>query len=429
MLLITIDIYADDPGRGAPVLLFAALVLAGYVVLALAPKVLRGAGVTMILIGVPAALGWWILPKADTFADVRPFLLLTILGMALCWLAPLSRGRVVFVAVLLVVVWLWLLGEVGGNDAYSAAPVPSPPAHTMFSVTAFTSGRASVQLDDLDPNDPLYPLAEQCDGGDMRSCDILYREAPLGSDFRDFGASCGNTFAGEAGSCADSESLLTPPTFSPVPVPVPTPRVGLTSSNDKSFEIGMVSLLVGVAFLFGLFGFDRRGYRAFATAFVVPAGLALFTGTGSLGNAAHHAWVGGLLTFFAGLLFGAVGHMTRRRFTAWGGGVAAAIGVVTIALDVAHVSNSTSSENVKLAGPGLIVIAFGAGLVVVAYGIALILDGRVGGRGRGAVAGGSGAPAPAPVGAVAGPPRPESPPLWPPAPPTLPAPPPSPPAP
>jgi hypothetical protein len=416
-LLITVDIYADHPGRSAEVALFAALIVVGYVVLAALPPVLRGAGVTMIVIGVPAALAWWLLPHAKSFSDVRPFLVLTIFGLGVCWVVPLSRGRVVFVGVALVVLWLWMIGEAGGNDAYSAAPIPSPPAHSMFSLAAF-GGRSSVALGDLDSSDPLYPLAESCDGGDMSACDSLYRSAPFGSDFRSFGGSCGNTFIGTPGFCANSSSSLSP---------FPRPRVSLASRNDKSFEIGAVSLLLGLAYLAGLYVFDRRGLDAFATAFVVPGALALFTGTTTLGNAAHHAWIGGLLTFAVGLVLGVVGHRTGRRFTAWAGGLGAAIGAVTIALDVSHVSRSTSSDNVKLAGPGLIVIAFGVGLVAVAYIVAALLEGPrpvVSSRGPG----GPGAPAvvagvaPESVGARVGDPAPSSPATWPVAPPAPPSP-------
>jgi hypothetical protein len=106
---------------------------------------------------------------------------------------------------------------------------------------------------------------------------------------------------------------------------------------------------------------------------VLPAGLALFTGTQLLGNAADHVWVGGALTFAAGLLFGFVGHLGSRRFTTWAGGFAAGVGAISVALDVSGISD-TSTENVKLAGPGLLVIAFGAGLVALAYAVSQMLD-------------------------------------------------------
>jgi hypothetical protein len=110
-----------------------------------------------------------------------------------------------------------------------------------------------------------------------------------------------------------------------------------------------------------------------ATAFVVPGFVALLSGTESLGLAAHHAWVGGLLTLVAGLGIGFVGDRTKRRFTTWAGAVAAAFGTLTVALDTAHISRAFGASNVKLAGPGLIVIGFGVGLVALAVVLAGLL--------------------------------------------------------
>ena len=59
---------------------------------------MHAAAITVIVAGVPGMLGWWILPHAHRFADVRPFLILVILAWAACWLAPLTRGRTIFVA-------------------------------------------------------------------------------------------------------------------------------------------------------------------------------------------------------------------------------------------------------------------------------------------------------------------------------------------
>ncbi len=48
-----------------------------------------------------------------------------------------------------------------------------------------------VTLDDLDPTDPLYPLAVACDGGDLGVCDELWSRAEPGSDFEAFAESPG----------------------------------------------------------------------------------------------------------------------------------------------------------------------------------------------------------------------------------------------
>src|SRR5262249_38979774 len=158
------------------------------------------------------------------FADIRPFLILTIVGLGLCWIAPLTRGKAIFVGVALVVLWLWMIGEAAGTDAYSAAPIPSPPAPTTFSLSAF-SEQASVSLHDLDPTDPLYPLAQECASGDNAACDSLYISATSGSDFQEFAASCGGTFAGPPGDC-EGLSSTSPSTFPSTLNPRQLPRVG-----------------------------------------------------------------------------------------------------------------------------------------------------------------------------------------------------------
>ncbi|MCU1466781.1 MAG: hypothetical protein JWM72_2709 [Actinomycetia bacterium] len=78
--------------------------------------------------------------------------------------------------------------------------------------------------------------------------------------------------------------------------------------------------------------------------------MALLSGTESLGNAAHHAWVEGLLTLVAGIGIGFVVDRTKRRFTTWAGAVAAGFGTLTVALDTAHISRTFGTSNVKLMG-------------------------------------------------------------------------------
>ena len=94
-----------------------------------------------------------------------------------------------------------MIGEAAGNDAYSAAPIPSPPAHTIFSLSAL---HADVTLLDLDPTDPLYPIALQCDVTHGTACDTLFDQSDPGSDFNEFGDTCGDTQpAGSGDQCAD----------------------------------------------------------------------------------------------------------------------------------------------------------------------------------------------------------------------------------
>ena len=83
----SIDFYTKGHGRWLGIALFAVLIAVGYLALGLLPRETHPAAVTMIVAGVPGAIGWWLLPHAHRFADVRPFIILTIV----VWAAMLVR--------------------------------------------------------------------------------------------------------------------------------------------------------------------------------------------------------------------------------------------------------------------------------------------------------------------------------------------------
>jgi hypothetical protein len=375
VLLLSFDLNTHGHGRWPGIALFAALVAIGYLVLGLLPRETHPAAVTLIVAGVPGAVGWWLLPHAHRFADIRPFLILTIVLWAACFVVPRTRGRTIFVGVVLLLFWLWILGEVAGTDAYSAAPIPSPPARTTFSLSAL---HQQVSLGDLDPSNPLYPVALQCSEGFGSACDNLYNQSEPGSNYQDFADTCGNRQpAGSGDQCTELEGGFS--------LPTPTPPFGSTPStfpggilpgnvgagtSDKSLEIGFVSLLFGIVYVGALAVLDRRRWHGFATAFVIPGIVALFTGTEVLGNAAHHLWVGGILTLVAGVAVALVGDFGGRRFTTWAGGVFGAFGVYLFAGDVTNFKKSFGNINPNLSRPAWITIAFGVALVALAWLIA-----------------------------------------------------------
>ncbi len=374
VLLLTIDMNTHGHGRWPGIALFAVLVAVGYLALGLLPRQLHPAAVTLIVAGVPGAVGWWILPHAHRFADIRPFLILTIVLWVACFIVPRTRGRTIFVAAVLLLFWLWMLGEAAGTDAYSAAPIPSPPAHTTFSLSAL---HGEISLTNLDPTNPLYPIALQCNTGSGSACDNVYDNAEPGSDFEQFGDTCGNTQpAGSGDQCAQlSSGGFNGGTFGTAPSTFPggiVPGTVGNGSSDKSLEIGLVSLLFGIVYVGTLWALDRRRLHGFGTAFVIPGFYALFTGTEVLGNAAHHVWVGGLLTLVGGIAFALVGDFGGRRFSAWAGGVAAAVGVYLFAGDVTNFKKSFGDFNPNVARPAWITIGFGVALVALAWMIASV---------------------------------------------------------
>jgi hypothetical protein len=75
-------------------------------------------------------------------------------------------------------------------------------------------------------------------------------------------------------------------------------------------------------------------------------------------------------------VFGVVGHVGERRFTAWFSGFMAVVGALVIAADISDATTSDNSESLQLITPGFIVIGFGVALVAVAYLLTQFLEGR-----------------------------------------------------
>jgi len=85
--------------------------------------------------------------------------------------------------------------DCGGNDGESA----------------LYCSDSSQSSDDPEPqaygDDPeLDALYDACDGGDYASCDELYWSSALGSEYEDFGLTCGNRIESSGLSCEDAVS-------------------------------------------------------------------------------------------------------------------------------------------------------------------------------------------------------------------------------
>ena len=71
---------------------------------------------------------------------------------------------------------------------------------------AAVAAQAVVDLDalarDLGDDPQLDALAEECFDGDPSSCDDLYRDSDVGSDYEEYGGTCGGrTGSGQLGGC------------------------------------------------------------------------------------------------------------------------------------------------------------------------------------------------------------------------------------
>jgi hypothetical protein len=367
LLLIGINEYANTSSRWPGALLFAGLAVVAYFLVGVVPGSVRPSCIAAFAVAVPVCFGFIFIPKVHSFGDLRPFFFLTIGVWVIAWIVPRTTARPLFIALALLLFWLWMLGEVAGTSAYSpsAAPVPAPP---YLTAADFSHRAAQVSINQLDPNDPLYPTARECANGDNAACDSLYNSADPGTLFSTFGRTCGGRQPGASGGECDLSSSS------------PTPRFGgLTTSRprDKTTEIGVVSTLLGIIYLGALMLLDRNRYLGLGTAFVIPGILALQSGVSALGDRSRHLWVGGMLVLVTGLLIGVLGEGAHRRFTTWYGGYTASLGALLIGLDTANVATSIShthtgggGTNAKLIGPGLIIIVFGVALVGLALAVA-----------------------------------------------------------
>ncbi|MEX2294473.1 MAG: hypothetical protein WD691_11850 [Acidimicrobiales bacterium] len=173
-------------------------------------------------------------------------------------------------------------------------------------------------------------------------------EAPFGL-FNLFGASMGGSFDGGSGSGYGSD-FGTDVGFSTFHAPDPT-------------TLGILSLGLGLGYLFVCRRLDKRELHGAATPFALATLPTLFVGTALMGDDLEQAGTGLLLALVgAGLAYH--GATTLRRVTAWAGGGATAFGAAIFLGDM------TDDATVG----GMLFIAAGIGLVAGGHAIAAALS-------------------------------------------------------
>jgi hypothetical protein len=116
-----------------------------------------------------------------------------------------AGGAVLLLAVAVIAVVLTRGGD-EGDESESRRP-------TAFE-RRVAAARSQDNPDDIEVPDPERPgdlgndpfldrLADECFDGDVSSCDDLFRESFLGSDYEKYGSTCGErTKRGQAGGCS-----------------------------------------------------------------------------------------------------------------------------------------------------------------------------------------------------------------------------------
>lgn len=107
--------------------------------------------------------------------------------------------------------WLWILLGVLGllivGGIIAAVMFFRTVANELDDVLPTSNSDAYTYGDDA----TLDGLWDACEGGDMEACDNLFRESPLGSEYEDFGNTCGNRTDGGR-YCVDEDIATDAPT-------------------------------------------------------------------------------------------------------------------------------------------------------------------------------------------------------------------------
>jgi MFS family permease len=385
-LLVALDVFASSGDGWTGAVFFVALAALAIVALIVAPASVQPGCMSVLVLSVPTIFGFLIFPTADSFGDARAFLALTIITWATLFAVSNSRGRPILIGLVAAVFYVWMVGEVANTDEFFSTGASSLVTASGSTDSGFASaadlGTQPVTLDDLDPANSLYPLAQSCAAGDDAACDQLWNRSEFGSDFERFASSCGGdpdrSFPCSSDTSGTIDSGTTPEfdgQFEITPTnPLDATPVG--TQHNRALEIGLVSLLFGALYLAAVRILDFRRLTALGTAFVLPAVAALIVAAVALGVETESAAMGGLITIAVGIGVGVVGFLDPdRRFTTWAGGAIASVGALIVAADVAPESNP-AGDNLDLIGAGLVVVAFGLGVILLAWIAYKLLDRR-----------------------------------------------------
>lgn len=110
-----------------------------------------------------------------------------------------ARAGLVGLAVLLVLLGIASSCSGDGDDdgpAASTTTAPRPPESGLtdgdrVTTTVASTGPGEAVPDDLGDDPVLDGLWQDCDAGSGEACDELFRQAPVGSAYEEFGYTCG----------------------------------------------------------------------------------------------------------------------------------------------------------------------------------------------------------------------------------------------
>lgn len=99
---------------------------------------------------------------------------------------------------------LVLAGQSGDDEGGEGSGFASGGDSSSGSSSVFGAGSIPVDEDDDEYDSYFHGLAEDCQDGDLASCDDLYYDTPVGSDYEYYAKTCGGrTSADYYGNCAE----------------------------------------------------------------------------------------------------------------------------------------------------------------------------------------------------------------------------------
>lgn len=245
---------------------------------------------------VIAAPGLWFfaITVESSTGSLTGFYLLSIITLTVLFLVGPTRGRAILLGVALLFLWGWITGEFADTNKLGEIQTSSAPAPADTG-NAGDGSRAGF-------------------GG--------------GEDFEEFD---------EDFEFEDEEEF---------------PESGAET------DAGIVSLLIGAAYLAATWLLDKRGLHGLATPFVAVGAVATITGAIIVGVDAGEVG-GGLLAVAVGGGLGWVAAQgsSNRRASTWIGALTATIGITVVVNDIADVDDSA-------AGFAILVIILGAAVTV-----------------------------------------------------------------
>jgi hypothetical protein len=270
-----------------------------------AGRSVTAAAVAAIAVTLPIELGVVIFGGGDVSTNaVRLFLIFTLVAYILLALVPTFRARPIFIFGAAYLLWQWVMFEVLVSSSNGFGGIGGL---TPFATGSLVGNAGQTVI--------------SSGGGSI---------GPTGS---------------EGGSTTMTTSFM---------------------GSNPTTKLAVASLVIGVVYFLLIRALDRRGRTRVATAFVLPAIIALVEGAEAVGVAAKHVWVIGLALACIGLLVMGIGSGTRR-FSTWFGVGSFVIGV---ALMLGDATNSIADSGNRLGSSGAAKLFAGLAIVV---GLAMIV--------------------------------------------------------